>query len=175
MQRPALLASTALQVMHPQLYWASIKTQIELGRWLGDQGMVDMHHLLKYWASVYTVTAIMCNHQSPDHRDLKCPPEAFNILTSIGSYRCATMKLPNLGIEMAYNPGVMVSYSGHLVRHGIRVDEGNQIVWSWFLRDSIHNYARTPRPDYAKYNLADLNAYKLAKYNQADFAVYGKL
>ncbi|KAG1868424.1 hypothetical protein F4604DRAFT_1551397, partial [Suillus subluteus] len=102
------------------------------------------------WASVYTETAIMCNHQSPDHRDPKCPPEAFDILTCIGSYRQATMKLPNLGIELAYNLGVMVSYLGHLVRHGIRVDEGNQIVWSWFLRDSIHNYARTPRPDYAR-------------------------
>ncbi|KAG1854633.1 hypothetical protein F4604DRAFT_1932697 [Suillus subluteus] len=67
MQRPTLLASTALRVIHPQLYWASIKTQIELGRWSGDQGMADMHHLLKYWASVYTGAAVMCNHQSPDH------------------------------------------------------------------------------------------------------------
>ncbi|KAG1854632.1 hypothetical protein F4604DRAFT_1591087, partial [Suillus subluteus] len=57
----------------------------------------------------------------------------FDILTSIGSYRCVTMKLPNLGIEMAYNPGVMVSYLGCLVKHRIRVDEGNQIVWFWFL------------------------------------------
>ncbi|KAG1849007.1 hypothetical protein F4604DRAFT_1935087 [Suillus subluteus] len=48
MQWPALLASAALWVMHPQLYWASVKTQIELGCWLGDQGMADMHHLLKY-------------------------------------------------------------------------------------------------------------------------------
>ncbi|KAG1852897.1 hypothetical protein DFJ58DRAFT_661030 [Suillus subalutaceus] len=118
----------------------------------------------------------MCNCQSPDHQDPKCLPEAFDILTSIGSYQCATMKLSNLGIKMAYyNPGVMVSYSGCLVRHGIRVDEGDQIAWSWFLRDSIHNYTCTPRPDYARYNLADLDAYKLAKYNQADFAVYGKL
>ncbi|KAG1868328.1 hypothetical protein DFJ58DRAFT_837967 [Suillus subalutaceus] len=144
MQRPALLASAALRVMHPQLYWAS-------------------------------AAAVMCNHQSPNHRDPKCLPEAFDILTSIGSYRQAIMKLPNLGIELAYNPGVMVSYLGRLVRHGIRVDEGDRIVWSWFLRDSVHNYARTPRPDYARYNPADLNAYKLAKYNQANFTVYGKL
>ncbi|KAG1849008.1 hypothetical protein F4604DRAFT_1593651, partial [Suillus subluteus] len=125
--------------------------------------------------SVYTGAAIMCNRQSPDHQDPKCLPKAFNILTSIGSYRHATMKLPNLGIKMAYNPGVMVSYSGRLVRHGIRVDEGDWIVWSWFLQDSVHNYTHTPRLDYARYNLADLNAYKLAKYNQANFAVYGKL
>jgi hypothetical protein len=46
MQRPALIASAALRVMHPQLYWASVATHLELGRWSKDQGLVDMHHLL---------------------------------------------------------------------------------------------------------------------------------
>ncbi|KAG1884392.1 hypothetical protein F4604DRAFT_1919571 [Suillus subluteus] len=67
MQRPALLASVALQVMHPQLYWASVRTHIELSRWSAEQGMADMHHCLKHWASVYTGVAMMCNRQSPDH------------------------------------------------------------------------------------------------------------
>ncbi|KAG1778075.1 hypothetical protein EV702DRAFT_939786, partial [Suillus placidus] len=90
------------------------------------------------WVSVYTGTSIMCNCQLPDHRDPKCPPKAFDILTCIGSYR---QQLANLRIKLAYNPGVMVSYSGRLVRHGIRVDKGDHIVWAWFLRDSVHNYA----------------------------------
>ncbi|KAG1845826.1 hypothetical protein F4604DRAFT_1540599, partial [Suillus subluteus] len=60
------------------------------------------------------------------------------------------MQLKNFGIELAYNPGVVVSYLGCLIRHGISVPEGNQIVWAWFLWDSVHNYARTPHPDYAR-------------------------
>ncbi|KAG0701035.1 hypothetical protein DFH29DRAFT_806870 [Suillus ampliporus] len=174
-QRPALLASVALRVMHPQLYWASVRTHVELGRWSAEQGLHDMHRLLKHWASVYTGAAIMCNRQSPKHRDPKCPPEAFDILTSIGSYRHAVMQLTNLGIELIYNPGIMVSYSSRLVRHGICVDQGDRVVWAWFLQDSMHNYAGTPRPDYAVYNPVDLDAYQLAKYNQADFAMYGNL
>ncbi|KAG1721900.1 uncharacterized protein EDB91DRAFT_1256305 [Suillus paluster] len=173
MQRPALLASAALHVMHPKLYWASVRTHIKLSRWSEEQGLHDMHRLLKHWASVYTGAAVMCNCQSPDHRDPKCLPEAFDILTCIGSYPHAVMQLTNLGIELVYNPGVMVSYSGHLVRHGIHIDEGDRMVWAWFLRDSVHNYARTPCPDYATYNPVDLHAYQLAKYNQADFVVYG--
>ncbi|KAG1726347.1 uncharacterized protein EDB91DRAFT_1254366 [Suillus paluster] len=152
MQRPTLLASAALHVMHPKLYWASVRTHVKLGHWLAEQGLHDMHHLLKHWASIYTGATVMCNHKSPDHRDLK---------------------FTNLGIELVYNPGVMVSYSGHLVRYGIRVDEGDQMVWAWFLQDSVHNYARTPHPDYATYNLVNLHAYQLTKYNQADFVVYG--
>ncbi|KAG2337824.1 hypothetical protein BDR05DRAFT_861212, partial [Suillus weaverae] len=130
MQRPALLMSAALCIMHPQLYWTSIRT----------------HH----WASIYTGAAIMCNRQSPEHRDPRCLPEAFDILTCISSYPHIVMQLTNLRIDLVYNPGVMVSYSGCLVRHGIRVDEGDQIVWAWFLRDSMHNYACTPRSDYAQ-------------------------
>ncbi|KAG2341409.1 hypothetical protein BDR05DRAFT_1001790 [Suillus weaverae] len=67
MQRPALLASAALRVMHPQLYWASVRTHVKLGCWSADQGLRDMHRLLKHWASVYTGAAIMCNWQSPEH------------------------------------------------------------------------------------------------------------
>ncbi|KAG1839395.1 hypothetical protein C8R48DRAFT_621665 [Suillus tomentosus] len=134
-----------------------------------------MHCLLKHWALVYTGAAVMCNRDSPCHRDPKCPPEAFDILTCISSYQHAIMRLTNLGIDLVYNPGVMVSYSGRLVRHGIHVNEGDRIVWAWFMRDSVHNYACTPRPDYARYNPADLDACILAKYNQADFMAYGTL
>jgi hypothetical protein len=42
------------------------------------------------------------------------------------------MQLTNLDINLLYNPGVMVSYSGRLVRHGINVAEGDRIVWAWF-------------------------------------------
>jgi hypothetical protein len=173
MQRPAMLASAALHVMHPELYWASVRTHVELGSWAAKQGLEDMQQCLKHWAAVYTGAAVMCNHDSPDHRDPKCPPEAFDVLTCIGSYSRAIMRLTNLGIDLVYKPGVMVSYSGRLVRHGIRVDEGDRIVWAWFMQDSVHNYASTPRPNYARYNPSDFNACKLPKYNQADFAVYG--
>lgn len=77
MQHPALLVFTALRVMHPELYWASVRTYIELGCWSTDQGLQDMHHLLKHWASVYTGTSIMYNQQLPNHWNPKCPPRGI--------------------------------------------------------------------------------------------------
>ncbi|KAG1887529.1 uncharacterized protein F5891DRAFT_966850 [Suillus fuscotomentosus] len=134
-----------------------------------------MCRFLQHWTSVYTGAAIMCNRKSPSHRDPKCPPEGFDILTCIGGYDHGVMQLTNLGIELAYDPGVMVSYSGRLVRHGVQVAEGDRIVWAWFMRDSVHNYAQTPHTEYAKYNLADFAIYHLAQYNQADFIRYRAL
>ncbi|KAG1829556.1 hypothetical protein DFJ58DRAFT_671833 [Suillus subalutaceus] len=171
-QRPGLVSSAALRVMHPKLYVASISTQVELGNWAATQGLDDMCTFLEHWTSVYTGAAIICNRKSPSHRDPKCPPEGFDILTCIGGYDHGVMHLTNLGIDLAYDPGVMVSYSGHLVRHGVQVNKGDRIVWSWFMRDSVHNYARTPCTEYAKYNLADFATYHLAQYNQADFVRY---
>ncbi|KAG2056543.1 hypothetical protein BDR06DRAFT_1005845 [Suillus hirtellus] len=151
MQCLGLVSSAALHVMHPQLYRASISTHIELGNWVAKQGLDDMCRFLQHWTSVYTGVAIMCGY---DH---------------------GVMQLTNLGIELTYDPGVMVSYSGRLVRHGIQVAEGDRIVWAWFMRDSMHNYARTPRTEYAKYNLTDFAIYHLAQYNQADFIWYRAL
>ncbi|KAG2054012.1 hypothetical protein BDR06DRAFT_884979 [Suillus hirtellus] len=128
-----------------------------------------MYHCLQHWVSAYSSASIVCNRQSPSHCDPKCPPEAFDILTCIGSHKYVVMNLTNLGINLLYNLGVMVSYSGWLVRHSVRVGDGDRIVWAWFMQDSVHNYARTPHTEFAKYSLA---TYHLARYNQADFVRY---
>ncbi|KAG2114327.1 uncharacterized protein F5147DRAFT_650105 [Suillus discolor] len=52
MQRSALLASAALQVMHPELYWASVTTQIKLAGWAMDNGLDDIYTHLQLWASL---------------------------------------------------------------------------------------------------------------------------
>ncbi|KAG1868408.1 hypothetical protein F4604DRAFT_1927265 [Suillus subluteus] len=175
MQHPGLVSSATLHVMHPRLYLASISTQVELGHWVAKQGLGDMYRFLQHWTSVYTGVAVMCNRHSPSHRDPKCPLEGFDILTCIGGYGHGVMHLDNLGIDLAYDPGVMVSYSGCLVRHGVWVAEGDRIVWSWFMHDSMHNYARTPRTEYAKYSLSHFAIYELAKYNQVDFVLFRTL
>ncbi|KAG1784522.1 uncharacterized protein HD556DRAFT_1314999 [Suillus plorans] len=156
MQRPGLLASAAMRVMPTAILGFRLnphQTQ-SLGRFLG----VGRHVPKPQALGVHL------------HRSRR-----FDILTSIGSYRQAVMHLINLGIDIAYDPGVMVGYSGRLIRHGVRVDEGDRIVWAWFVRDSVHNYARTPRLEYAKYNPLDLAMYEHVKYNQADFVRYGTL
>ncbi|KAG1894249.1 uncharacterized protein F5891DRAFT_961807 [Suillus fuscotomentosus] len=171
-QQLAFLSSAALQVMHPQLYRALMSPHIKLGLWAAEQGQDEMYRCLQHWASAYTGAAVVCNRDTPCHHDLKYPLEGFDILTLIGSYDNAVMNLTNLGIDLAYNPGVMVSYSGRLVRHGIQVSEGDRIIWAWFMWDSMHNHAQTPCTEYAKYSLADFMMYHLARYNQADFIQY---
>ncbi|KAG0693024.1 hypothetical protein DFH29DRAFT_881794 [Suillus ampliporus] len=58
--------------------------------------------------------------------------------------------LKGLIIQLQYNSGAMVGCSGHIVRHGVTFT-GDWIVWTWFMRDSLHNFVGTPQPQYVKY------------------------
>ncbi|KAG2351370.1 hypothetical protein BDR07DRAFT_1230539, partial [Suillus spraguei] len=51
----------------------------------------------KCLASLYKGVSVMCNRQSPDHQDPMRPPEAFDMLPCIGSYRHAVLHLTHLG------------------------------------------------------------------------------
>jgi len=167
MQRAGVMASAALSVMHPDLYRAGVETHIKLGSWAQRWGMDDMSHHLRHWTSVFNVASVMCNRRSPLHRDPKCRPEAFDIMTSFGQHEPALMHLTNLGIKLVYDSAVMVACSCRLIRHGISVDHGDRIVWAWYMRDSVHNHVLTPRPDYARYPNTDLEqccAYMMTKW-----------
>ena len=152
MNRSAILISAALRVMHADLYFAGLETLLKLGAWAHDAGLHDIYDRIVHWASVFNVASIMCNRRSPPHRDPKCRPEAFDIMTSIGAYLPAIMNLKNFGIKLTYDSCVMVGFSCRLVVHEMYVESGDRIVWAWFMRDSLHNFVATPRPDFARYD-----------------------
>ncbi|KAG1851279.1 hypothetical protein C8R48DRAFT_542623, partial [Suillus tomentosus] len=138
LQRSGILVSAALRVMHPDLYRAGIKTQVRLGEWATQYQLEDMCHHLKHWASVFNVVSVICNRRSPPHRDPKCRPEAFDIMTTAGIYHPVIMDFMNLGIKFLYDSGSMLASSCRLVRHHIHVEQGSWIVTAWYMRDSIH-------------------------------------
>ncbi|KAG2095119.1 uncharacterized protein F5147DRAFT_584713 [Suillus discolor] len=115
-----------------------------------DNGHNDIYTRLQLWALVFNCTAVICNRQCPLHRDPRSAPEGFDIMTSVGHYCDGLMTLSNLSIQLQYKSGAIVACSGHLVRHGVTCT-GDRIVWAWFMRDSLHNFVGTPRPQYAKY------------------------
>ncbi|KAG1859623.1 hypothetical protein F4604DRAFT_1505528, partial [Suillus subluteus] len=143
MQRTTLLASAALRVMHPKLYWVSVATHIKLARWEVEHGLSDMSTCLQFWASVFNCAAVICNRQCPLHRDPSSTPEGFDVMSSVGHYCNGLMTLSNLSIQLQYNSGAMVGCSGHFVRHGVTYT-GDHIVWAWFIRDSLQNFVGTP-------------------------------
>ncbi|KAG2743497.1 hypothetical protein P692DRAFT_20745387, partial [Suillus brevipes Sb2] len=146
MQRAALLSLTALWVMHLKLYWASVITQIKLGQCVTNLDGFCLQNM----ASVFNCASVICNRQCPLHRDPSSTPKRFGIMASVSHYCNRIMILSNLGIQLQYNSGTMVSCSGHNVRHGVTYTS-DHIVRAWFIHDSLQNFVGTPWSLYATF------------------------
>ncbi|KAG2103726.1 uncharacterized protein F5147DRAFT_775850 [Suillus discolor] len=157
-RRLATLVAAALRVMHSGLYWSSLTTQMGLGVWADARQLEKMGNCLRGWASVFTVLTVMCNWYSPLHRDALSRAQWFDIMTSVGGYAPARMKMPNIGIEIAYNTGVMAGTSGRIVRHGVDRVNSDRVVWIWYMRDDVHQFIDVPRGDYSQYKSVVTNA-----------------
>ncbi|KAG1834668.1 hypothetical protein DFJ58DRAFT_735758 [Suillus subalutaceus] len=125
MQRPAALIAAALRVMHPSLYWSSLTTKLGLSLWADNNQLEEMGNRLREWVSVFTALAVMCNRCSPLHHDTLSRAQWFNVMTSVGNHSPVRMQMPNIGVEIAYNSGVMVGASGRIVRHGMDKVDGD--------------------------------------------------
>ncbi|KAG1856832.1 hypothetical protein C8R48DRAFT_775775 [Suillus tomentosus] len=82
--RPAAIASAALRVMHPEQYWAGLRTLSNLGNIAVSKDLPQMPEALQYWASVFNTLSIISNRETPHHRDHMSIAECFDILTTVG-------------------------------------------------------------------------------------------
>ncbi|KAG1770774.1 hypothetical protein EV702DRAFT_977842, partial [Suillus placidus] len=142
--RPGAIARVALRVMHPEQYWAGLRAFSSLGEKAESKELPKMSETLQYLALVFNSLSMICNQQTLNHQDHLLNPECFNILTMVGNYSNAQMSMPSLQLEFRYNPGCMIGFSRRIVRHGVHAVEGDQIAWAWYMRDSVHIYARVP-------------------------------
>ncbi|KAG1828934.1 hypothetical protein EV424DRAFT_1536166 [Suillus variegatus] len=132
MCRLAALVAAALRVMHSGLYWSSLTTQLGLGVW------ADTHHIQTMGTQAQRMgICLYC-------RRLLCA-------TTVGGYTSVRMKMPNIGIEIAYDAGVMAGTLGRIVRHGVNWVNGDRVGWVWYMRDDIHEFVDVPRGDYSRY------------------------
>jgi hypothetical protein len=65
--RPAAIASAALRVMHPEQYFAGMRTMSNLGHKAVSKDLPQMPETLQYWASVFNTLSIISNRETPNH------------------------------------------------------------------------------------------------------------
>ncbi|KAG0692004.1 hypothetical protein DFH29DRAFT_883259 [Suillus ampliporus] len=147
MQRPAALIAAALRVMHPDLYWASLATQLALGLWAADKKLDEMGAHLRVGISIYS-----CRCCVQPALTLVAPRSSvLSPMTSVSDYGAARMKMPNIGIEIVYGAAAMAVGSGRIIRHGVDMDAG-RIAWVWYMRDDVHEFVDMPRAEYSRYH-----------------------
>ncbi|KAG2335660.1 hypothetical protein BDR05DRAFT_897982 [Suillus weaverae] len=123
--RPGAIAMAVLRVMHPEQYWAGLQAFSSLGEKAESKELPKMSETLQYWTSVFNSLSVICNQQTPNHRDHLSIPECLDILTMVGNYSNARMSMPSLQLEFRYDLGCMIGFSGRIVRHGVHAVEGD--------------------------------------------------
>ncbi|KAG2351903.1 hypothetical protein BDR07DRAFT_1316744, partial [Suillus spraguei] len=101
-------------------------------------------------ASVFNSLSIISNQETPNHQDHLSIPECFDILTTMGNYSNARMSMPSLQLEFRYDSGCMIALSGKNCETWVDGVEGDRIAWAWYMRDSVHIYARVPSCGWAR-------------------------
>ena len=62
------------------------------------------------------------------HRDLGGAPDHFDLLFSSGTHDICSLKVPNLGAKLLYQPGTAVAMTGRVLWHGVMMWEGGERI-----------------------------------------------
>ena len=134
--------------MHPWLYDAGRRGMELLGQLALLSNDTTMSETLSFWPSVFTNVSLIANRETLLHRDPRSQEHWFDLLVNAGDYNGCVLSLPSLGVELAYNPGTLVAFSGRLLQHGANAVDGNRYCLTYYMRKNIHQWLNIPECDW---------------------------
>jgi len=108
-----------------------------------DPGMLAA---LSHWSTVFTNISLIVNRSTPLHRDPHSRADWYDMLVSVSNYDDCALDIPSLGIQVLYNPGTAVAFSGQLFQHGVNEVDRARCCLAYYMRDNIHHWLRVPQP-----------------------------
>lgn len=145
------ILSAILAVIHPNLYDAGRQTM----SCLIDTPEIGPQDVLSQWASVFSGVAVISNRITPPHRDGGSRRNWYDLLAALGSYRNCHLELPGVGISLEYAPGAVVGISGQVLEHGVPDFDGDRVCYAYFMKDSVHEWAKVPGSNWMYANYYD--------------------
>lgn len=149
MRDPHALLSGIMRVVHPDQYKATRAVHKAIQS-------TENEGLLEAWGAVgFHATSIICNRETPLHRDPLTNFRCYDILSSIGHYTGARMSFPGLNAQIPNEPGTVVAVMGKTVWHGVEKAMGDRVCHAYYAREALfrRNLVRFPAwMEQAKYD-----------------------
>lgn len=137
MQETSCLIGGILSIIHPAQFAAGCHALEKLAR---NHTMVNKHEylgrILDVWSSSFMVINIICNRDSPLHRDNSGFHSGLDVLLTVGTYSRGLMELPGLGLSLRYNSGTLVGMAGRVIHHGASSDRDRACL-AYYMRHSV--------------------------------------
>jgi RNA polymerase subunit RPABC4/transcription elongation factor Spt4 len=129
----AALLSSVLRVIHPDLYAMARSSMDEM---FTHENLADILHM---WMSVFNGVSVICNRETPVHRDNYSSSEWYDMLTTIGPYESAIFELPGVGLRFPYPSGTIIGLCGRVLRHGVSVARGERVCLAYYMRKNVQD------------------------------------
>lgn len=149
MQETTDLLNAILSIVHPELYQAG---EDALHKLREAPEFMKHRRWARAWTSVYTGVSVIANRACVPHRDPGGRADWFDMIVTLGKYREATMRWPDLAVSLDYPPGTVVFLAVKLIRHQVlHTVGGERLCHVWFMRDLVHERLGIQSTAWAEY------------------------
>ena len=93
--------------------------------------------------------SVIFNCLTPAHWDGKSRRQWYDLLVTLESYQNCNLELLGLGLSLEYGPGTVVGLMGSTLEHQVSHFEGERVCCAYFMRDSMHEWAKVPGSSWA--------------------------
>jgi hypothetical protein len=102
------------------------------------QANFPTHPGISSWPSKFNGISVIVNRKTVFHRDSGGRPEWYDLLFAAGTYKRATLDIPDIGARFDYNPGTVIALCGRVFRHGVvSWDGGERICYAHYMRNNV--------------------------------------
>ncbi|KAJ3506421.1 hypothetical protein NLJ89_g6879 [Agrocybe chaxingu] len=137
MQETNALLGAVLRVINPKVYEQGMADLVKISKSPDDVENHDrVKDILGFWASPYHGLSVMCNRQTPVHRDVHSPKDSMEMLATIGTYLDGQITLPSLNHMLHYPAGTIVALGGRIIPHSAKAN-GDRACIAYYMRETI--------------------------------------
>jgi hypothetical protein len=123
-----------LWMLHGPQHEVSIFTQQAMKRSIKDPRVKES---LNRWPSAFTGHTWILNRTTPPHRDSSGFNAGFDFL-SVGGTARALLRVRDINLSCAYNPGTVVAIAGRVLTHEVcNIEEGDRVAVARWIRKAV--------------------------------------
>jgi hypothetical protein len=115
-------------------------------------GQPNLQEVLQMWMSVFNGVSVICNRETPVHRDNFSASEWYDMLTTIGPYDSAVFELPGVGLRFMYESGTIIGLCGRVLRHGVSQAKGERVCLAYYMRENVQKRLGSPAAGWNHWN-----------------------
>lgn len=120
-----------LKIIHPDLFTMALHTMQKLAL------EPELEPFITAWSNLFNGVSIICNRETPIHRDTNSLEHWYDFLFTMGPYVDGVMEIPGVGIRLAYDSGTMVALTGRVLRHGVAKVDGDRLCVAYYMRENV--------------------------------------